>query len=248
MTRSTATSAALCWVLFGAQVAVGQTEPPKAPTTPPDAPAVDPKGYGDTNVRQRKGTRNDEIGHYGVIESIDQDKMVFVGQATSGPPQREAYRYTLYSIDVLAAGKVLPDVRAHHAYRWEDVKVGDTVDVLVKEDKEELRRYVCTIHISRRPGAKLPPSQDMKKYEGFDRENIFNDIDNGLDVTEEDITKAFPAKWYFEKGEQPRLLRPGGLTEEWRKKLAVNRAKIADEKIAKEKGLKAAPPKKDDKK
>lgn len=246
MTRPTAVFATLGLALFAVQVAVGQTEPPKTLPTPPDAPSVDPKGYGGKNVRQRKGLRNDGWEYRGVVESIDKEKMVFVGKALSGAPQAEEYRYTLYPIDVLADGKVLPEIMPYEAYRWEDMKVGDTVDVQVKEDTEELRRYVLTIRISRRPGDKLPPSQNMKGYTSFDRDNIFNDIDNGLDVSEEDISKTFPPRWHFEKGEQPKLVRPGGLPEEYRKKLQDNRVKLEEKK---EKELKAKPPeKKDDKK
>lgn len=243
MTRQTASSAALYWVLFGVQVAVGQTEPPKPSAKTPDAPAVDPKGYGGKDVRQLKSTTIG-WGYRGVVELIDKEKMVFVGKAEWGPPDPEVYRFTLYPIDVLASGKILPDLVVRQTYRWEDVKVGDTLDIHVAEDKEELRRYVCTICISRRPGDKLPPSQNMKNAAWFEQDNIYNDIDNGLDVTEEDITKTFPPKWYFETGEKPKLIRPGGLSEEWRKKLAVNRAKIASEKERKDKESKATPPEK----
>jgi hypothetical protein len=242
MPRVTATTSTLCWVLLATQVAAGQAEPPKTPPTITDAPAVDPKGYGSTSVRQRKGWRNDGCQYHGVVESIDKEKMVIVGKATPALPQTEVFRYTLYPIDVLAAGKVLPDVVAFDAYRWDDVKVGDTVNVQLKEDTEELRRYVCTIQIFRRQGGKLPPSQDMKDPRWFEQANIYNDIDNGLDATDEDIIKAFPAKWHTEPGELPKLLVPGGLPEEYRKKLIAVRGKIAIEKEKNDGGLKATPP------
>jgi hypothetical protein len=234
---------AMSCVLLGFHAAVGQSEPPKTTSTTPDAPAVDPKGYGAKEVKLRKGLRNDEWRYLGVVVSIDKEKMVFDGKADGSQLVREQHRFTLYPIDVLAAGKVLTDIIAHDAYRWEDVKVGDTVEVLMKEDKEELRRYVCTIRICRRPGDKLPPCQDMKRYTGFEGDNLFNDIDNGLDVSEEDITRLFPPRWYFEKGKPPKLLRPAGLPEEWRTKLSINRAKIVEEmEKKKDKDLKAPPP------
>ena len=67
--------------------------------------------------------------------------------------------------------------------------------------------------------------------------SLLNDIDNGEDVDDEVVRKAFPP--LIDDG---KLINPGGLNKEWQAKLDAIRAKKDKEK--KDKDLKATPPEK----
>ena len=250
MTRSSVGIATLSVVLLTLQPALSQMVVPPIPLPiPEDAPAVNPRGDGGTNVRQTQYLRNDGVTLRGVVESVEVGKLVIVGSRAMGDFEPVFARYTLHPIDVLAAGYSLPGVALYDSYLWEDIKVKDTVEVFVKEDKEERKRYVCSVCIDRRPGDKLPLNKGMKWTTGYCQRNILNDIENGLDVSEEAIREAFPPFIYTSPGQPPRLMRPGGLPEKYRKLLITVRGEIAmaEDKKRKEAELKAKPPEKKEK-
>jgi hypothetical protein len=85
----------------------------------------------------------------------------------------------------------------------------------------------------------LPVSQLPKEDGRYRKDAMCNDIDNGEDVTEEEITKAFPPRFETPSG---LLLNPGGLPVEYRTKLSAIRDKKEAEK--KQKDPKATPPEK----
>jgi hypothetical protein len=150
----------------------------------------------------------------------------------------EAVNLVLYPVDVLAAGGLHEGAIGADSYLWGDVRKGDTIEVHAIIDKDDGKEYCTEICISRRPGGKLPQSQRMKSDHRYWKETLLNDIDNGEDVTEVDILKAFPPKF------DPRtkaLRDPGGLPAEYRTKLNAIRDKL-DEKAKKENNLKATPP------
>ena len=133
---------------------------------------------------------------------------------------------------------------AAHSYRWQDVKKGDGVSLWGQKDPADGTRCVLDIAIYGRPGGKLPQSQKPKEDKSrWEKYSLLNDIDNGEDVSEEDILKTFPAFWTT-SNKMPLLIKPAGLPEEYRKKLAENRAKIAEAKEKKQAELKATPPEK----
>lgn len=211
----------------------------------------DPPKTGDgTENRQVKGRAifgEGSRGHWGKVVKIDETEMhircVYSGDDT---PKVRVFR----PIDVLANGKVL-DGMPGASYRWQDIQKGDTVTVDIVRDVDEKIDYVVSIRLDLRPGGKIPEPQNMKDGEThYLRANVRNDIENGLDVSEEEIQKAFPYK------PNPFAPLPAGVTpptdrlpDDYCKKLSDIRAKKE-----KEHGLKAKPladktdPKKDDKK
>jgi hypothetical protein len=64
--------------------------------------------------------------------------------------------------------------------------------VELMKDKAEDKLYCLEISIRRRPGAKLPESQKPEKDDWYLHHRLFNDLENGEDVDDADIKKAFP--------------------------------------------------------
>ena len=172
----------------------------------------------------------------GVVEKVSDAEMVVVEVGRLGDDAKE---YTVLPINVLRDGKVLPRIWGMFAYRWADVQRGDTVLLEVKEDPADKQSYCMKICITRRPGAKLPKSQKPDEDHRYSVDRLYNDIDNGEDVSDEDIKKLFPAIPARDVGcgiTTPAV--PGGLPKEWQVKLDAIRAK------KQEKELKTVPPEK----
>lgn len=197
----------------------------------------------------------------GVVDKIDKDGMTLletvkpwagtrVGRKPpklSDPPPVEAgakpevKEHRIVPIDLLRDGGVLPKVFGANAYRWQDVKVGDRVVIEVMEDKADKVVYCTEICISRRPGEKLPQSQNPTTDHRYPGARIFNDIDNGQDVSDEDIAKAFKPGTYRDPKTAQQVPVPVSKDSPYFKymeKLEAIRAKKKEQ----EKDLKATPP------
>jgi hypothetical protein len=175
----------------------------------------------------------------GVVDKIDADGLTLVEVTKSGDVKEHHFP----PIDLLRDGKVLPTLSGRFAYRWEDVKRGDTVVLEVKEDHIDKRTYCLEISIRRRPGDKLPESQNPEKDPGYLWLRIANDLENGTDVSDEDILKACPPGPERKDGSgRVTPAHPGGLPKEWQDKLDAIRAMKKDDPKAK------PPEKKDEKK
>jgi hypothetical protein len=171
----------------------------------------------------------------GVVEKIDGTSVTILGRWTD---LEKAKSHTFEAVDVLANGGLREGTYGDNAYLWSDIKKGDTVELGVVKDDGDGTWYCVDVGIRRRPGAKLPESQNPKSDERrFRRDTIYNDIDNGLDVDEDDIAVAFPGKVNPWTGQ---VLKERGLPADYLKKLEANREKIAKEK----KELEAKPPEK----
>jgi hypothetical protein len=174
-------------------------------------------------------------GYCGVVEKIDEDSMTV---RKTDPKTGEEKSYVLYALDLHTEGKHPTSARGATSYLWADVKKGDTVDVTALEDRVEKREYVTDLMVERRPGAKLPQSQQPLKDRRYARASLLNDIDNGEDVSDADIVKQFPP---VIDPENRQILVPGGLPMDYLKKLAAIRSKLEEKK---EKDPKAPPPEK----
>jgi hypothetical protein len=171
----------------------------------------------------------------GVVAKIDEDEVVLVEIG----PAADVKEHKCKPIDHLRAGKVLFDAAPRFAYRWGDMKVGDTVELEVAEDHLDKQLYCLAIRIHRRPKGKLPASQKQDADKAFPWLRVYNDLENGEDVDDDEINKAFPKREEVRDKVTNRLLisaSPGGLPKEWQVKLDAIRAKKKDG------GVKAAPP------
>lgn len=169
----------------------------------------------------------------GIVGKIDADGVIVVEIKPSG----ETIEHHLVPVDKLRKGELLDGVWGMCAYRWKDMKPGDTVQLRGLEDKADGVLYCLEICIRRRPKEKLPESQLPKDDHRYAADRIFNDVDNGMDVPDEELLKVFPPKPKKED-EFGRVTPafPGGLWGEYKEKLDAIRAK------KKEKELKATPP------
>lgn len=200
-----------------------------------------------TNVKSTIRTKASAYtkSYTGVVTEID-DKQMRVD--CSGDDIIKPGVRVFYPLDLMVKGEVTEGGFDCEAYRWQDVQKGDTISVSAVVDKEENLEYITGIMIRLRPKGKIPPSQKPSKrgVPYHVEANVKNDIENGLDVDEEEIKKAFPFK---RDPEFPNLaVLPDSLPEKYRKKLEANRERIAKEKKDKELKAKSADPKKDDKK
>ncbi|MCU0703886.1 MAG: hypothetical protein MUF18_07895 [Fimbriiglobus sp.] len=196
-----------------------------------------PKGEGRiVNVRFLKVNSGPSYSYLGVVDEIDDTKM----KLRTSDKGKEEITVELFPIDLLAEGKMVRDPRAGYAYRWQDVKKGDRVDVVTMQDDQEKKQYCMMIQIEYRPGAKLPLSQKPKEDTNYPMRSLFNDIDNGWNVSDGEIMAVFPPQpeEYWPSGRLMKPARPGGLDKEWQAKLDAIRAK------KKEAELKAKPPEK----
>lgn len=173
----------------------------------------------------------------GVVDKINDDclTLVEVDQKTG-----EVHEHQFTPNDVLRNGDVMEGSTGRFTYRWQDVKRGDTVHLVVNQDRIDKVTYCIEICIWKRPKGKLPECQKPKEYENFPQFSMLNDLDNGEDVSDEEIKKLFPPT-PERKDDSGRVIArayPGGLPKEYQKKLDEIRAKKE----------KATPPeKKDDK-
>lgn len=160
----------------------------------------------------------------GVVSEVDADGMTFVEIRDDGTVRE----HHVVPIDVLRKGDVLLRVGGMYAYRWQDVKKGDTVEVVMKKDPTDGLMYCLEICISRRPGAKLPESQNPKEDHRYATSRIYNELDNGVDVSDEELTKAFPPEKEFRvNGKLVEPKKPYWLPAEYEMKLDTIRAKKA---------------------
>jgi hypothetical protein len=196
----------------------------------PSVKRVDPDSRVKTATVGLSGTRTLQ----GVVGKIDADGMVVVEMSNA----LEVKEHSLLPTDLLRAGKIIPLIEPRLAYRWEDVKAGDTVILEVAQDQIDKQTYCMAIRIDRRSKGRLPASQKEDKDDTFPWRRIVNDIENGIDVTDEELKKVFPAR-PERIGDDGQLIPAwqGGLNKDWQKKLDAIRAKKKDD-------VKAPPPEK----
>lgn len=171
----------------------------------------------------------------GVVEKVDDDGLLLLELDGRGG----VVEHPILPVDLLRGGKVLKSATGPSAYRWQDVKRGDTIEVQAKQDDVDKEWYCTRIEIIRRPGEKLPESQDPKNDGNYPWRRLTNDLLNGVDVTDEEILKVCPPR-PERKGSDGTIIpaKPGGLNAEWQAKLDAIRAKKKD------KDLKVPPPEK----
>lgn len=174
----------------------------------------------------------------GIVGSVDADRVLLVQLSEA----LEVKEHVFLPIDVLRAGQMMESLEPRFAYRWQDVKAGDTVILEVAKDHIDKQVYCMAIRIVRRPKGRLPASQLEEQDITFPGRRIANDIENGVDVSDEEIKKVFPPKpARYEGGRIVEAAAPGGLNAVWQAKLDAIRAK------KKEQALKAQPPEKKEK-
>lgn len=217
------TRVALAFV-FGltATVVAQQPEPPKLPSPP------------QVNVKTLTTfTAGTDHPYTGVVEKIDGTKVTV--NCTGG--EYEVLRpLTFIAIDAVVDGTFRKNVNPMYAYVWSDLKVGDGVDLHAVRAADDDELYCVDLCIWRRPGAKLPKSQKDKDDRDYLRRSTLNDIDNGEDVDDADVAKAFPGRVSIGPGDPGKR---AGLNPEYQKKLDSIRAKKKEKE-----DLKATPPEK----
>ena len=166
--------------------------------------------------------------HKGVVNKIDADEIT----VTVNVRDNITKTYTFVPIDLLRDGAYIQDdVVGMYAYRWTDVKEGDRVEVEVLKDDGDGKWYCLRISIRRRPGGKLPESQNPKKDRWYDAHRVLNEIENGNDVSDEELLKTWPPETDRRTGEShPGGLSKTGWTAKYRDLLEANRKRIAEEK------------------
>lgn len=202
--------------------AVGRAEPPAKPSE------------GELRVKTAKVGMSGQRFVQGVVDQIDADGLTLVEIPKSGEPKEHHFLPT----DLLRDGKVMWGATARFSYRWEDVKRADAIQVWVGEDHIDKQMYCVEIAIERRPKGRMPESQKADEDTQYLFMSLYNDIDNGLDVSDDDIKTLFPPipERKNRDGKIINAASPGGLNREWQAKLDAIR-----EKKAKEQELKAKP-------
>jgi hypothetical protein len=188
----------------------------------------------DSRIKTMTGNVSGSERVKGVVGSIDADGLVLVEMSDALEVKERTYK----PIDVLRGRQIMYAVSPRFAYRWEDVKAGDTVTVIVARDRIDKEWYCMAISISRRPKGRLPASQMEEDDDTFPAWRVANDLDNGVDVSDEEIAKAHPPRKEVLVGDKviaPAF--PGGLNDEYQAKLDAIRAKAK-----KKDGVKAPPP------
>jgi len=191
-------------------------------------------------VRELTQTMSGMVRYTGIVGSIDADSMVVVEATDRG----QVKEHTFAPIDLLRKGEYIRNKYSWgwYTYRWQDVKAGDTVTVEAMWDRDEKVWYCMQICIDLRPKDKLPKGQEPDKDDYFAIRSLYNEIENGIDVSDEEIKKLLPPYVKVDKktGEK-KVLDPGGLPRRWQEKLDAIREKAKKEK---DKDLKATPPEK----
>lgn len=206
-----------------------------------DLRAADPPKVVDRHFDVKKLTKysGPYSFEYGVVTKVTNESITV--QYPDTWDKTKSVTTEVFPVDLLAQGKILENIPVAWAYRWSDVKVGDTVSLETMYDEGEKKRYCQGVGITRRRGEKLPQSQKPKGDKVYAKHTLLNDIDNGLDVNDDDIATAYPTILTPKDPKQPNglqeLFRAGGLPKEYQAKLDAIR-----EKAKKEKDLKAAPP------
>jgi hypothetical protein len=115
------------------------------------------------------------------------------------------------------------------------------VEIMAVDDKSDGVCYCMSICIHRRPKATLPESQYPRADSRYDPERLYNEIDNGNDVSDEEWRKVFgPETRLDPRTGEEKPIKPGETYKKYKEKLAALRAKKKDE-------LKAPPPEKKEK-
>lgn len=191
-------------------------------------------------VKELTETTSGRVQYTGVVEVIDADRMVVVEITDRGQVKEHIFA----PIDLLRKGQYIRKEVSWgwYTYRWQDVKAGDTVTLEAMWDPDEKVNYCMQVCIDLRPKDKLPKSQELEKDDYYAVRSVYNDIENGLDVSDEELKKVFPPEFKVDRktGEKTPV-KPGVVYLSYMKKLDAIRAKKKDE-------LKAPPPNKDDKK
>jgi hypothetical protein len=221
-------------LMLVAVVLVG--EPTVVPAAdPPDPPPAKRK------IRELTNTVSGSKRYDGVVKKIDKDGMTLVVVEGGKDPVEHQFA----PVDILRRGETMTEVFSNYTYRWGDVRRGDTVRVDTREDEEEEVVYCLAICIRRRPGGKLPESQQPKEdAERYAKDAILNDIENREEVSDADIQKAFPPHpAIVHRGMLVRGALPGGLPAEYQLTLDAIRANKKEAEVKAK-----SPEKKDDKK
>ena len=219
-----------CVVLVVA-VAAGPPLPAQPPALPPKEVTVR------TNVKAATKFATYDASYHGVVDKLTAQTLTV---RVDGLPGRPPLTREVFPIDRLADGKLADGAGGAFAYRWQDVQKGDRVVLHVVRDGGEGKLYCYELCIDRRPGGKLPESQDPKGDGRHFRESLLNDIDNGEDVSDADVAAAYPPLVVPKSVPGPGpafVVTPRSLPEEYQRKLDAIRAKKA-----KEQEPKAAPP------
>ncbi len=200
------------------------------------------------NVKTRTQFYHSHISYSYTGEVLDIDNKGMTLRCVGGWRSEDRVKpkdRVLRPIDVLSKGEVIEYSGDADSYCWQDVKKGDTVSVDIVHDIDDKEEYCILIRIDARPKGKIPASQKPNKrgVPYHVSQNIKNDIQNGLDVDEDEIVKAFPFKRHLILPNQ--AVKPDSLSDEYRQKLEANRERIAKEKELK---AKSTDPKKADKK
>ena len=173
----------------------------------------------------------------GVVDKIDDDAVTITEKVRNNITKS----YTFVPIDLLRDGGYIHQrSNGADAYLWKDIKKGDTVTLAALKDDGDGKTYCLQISIRRRPGGKLPASQNPKEDVWYDANRVLNEIENGNDVSDEELLKTWPPEY----DPETKLDHPGGLPKtgrlaKYNDLLEANRKRIAEEK--KEKELKAKP-------
>ena len=181
----------------------------------------------------------------GVVSDIDAEGVTVIEKLDDNKTKTHKF----VPIDLMRQGDFFDTVPGHMSYLWTDMKKGDTVLLDVMKDDGDGLTYCLSISIQRRPGAKLPKSQKPDRDSRYEIASIYNDLNNGEDVTDEQLEKLFEVNLRVYRGGKTPPKELVDHLESYRAKLQANRKRIAEEKEKKEKELKAKPAeKKDDKK
>jgi hypothetical protein len=158
-------------------------QPPKPPPRPKQDTRI-------TGVKEGRIFSTGVENFYGQVEKVSGRQVTLTCYCSRDEKPKSR---TFEAIDVLAEGGLIDAATGASAYLWSDMKRGDTVTLKIVRDEDEDKQYCVRIQISGRIGGKVPESQDPETDKVRLAEcNLLNDINNGLDVSDEDIAELFP--------------------------------------------------------
>jgi hypothetical protein len=210
---------ALFWIAFAPTHVIGQLTPLEK-----QVGRVEENVKTKTDFGARAGS-----GYWGEVVLKGDDYLVLRHRSDKNTPSVDI---RFYAVDVLREGGLHKSADGCDSYLWADVKVGDEIHLAALIEKGTELSYCTEICIRRRPRETLPMAQRPKNDTRYAQDRIFNDIENGDDVSDADIAKSFPAS----KSDSGKLIRPAGLPKVYQERLDAIRA------AKQEKDLKAAPP------